>query len=332
VAAALLVAGCTIPGARAAPSESSSGPAVVATTGDLFTKLPDVVARVEPSVVTIITDDGLGSGVVYRSGGFVVTDAHVVGSATTVQVGLADGSRISGQVLARDTVVDIAVVRTERTDLPPATFQQALPRPGQLVIAVGSPLGLENTVTAGIVSAVNRSLPRTGQNAVPLVDLIQTDAAISPGNSGGGLLDASGAVVGLNEAFIPPQAGAVSLGFAIAAATVVSVADQLIANGKAIHPYLGVAVDTLTADTAKALGLSTSAGALIQDVVSGGPADKAGVRTGDVVTKFNDRTVATVGDFLSALRRTKPGDQATLEVRRGSATQTITVTIGTLSQ
>jgi S1-C subfamily serine protease len=163
-----------------------------------------------------------------------------------------------------------------------------------------------------------------------MVDLIQTDAAISPGNSGGALLNGAGQVVGVNEAYIPPQAGAVSLGFAIPAATVVSVADQLLATGTARHPYLGVVADRVTAPVASSLKLPNTDGVLVRDVAAGGPAAVAGLRVGDVVTGLNGQKAHTQEDFLGALRRTKPGDTAQVEFVRAGKTSTVTITVGAL--
>jgi len=253
-------------------AEASS--ASVAT--DFYGTLPNLVERVEPSVVTILTTAGLGSGVVYKDGDVIVTNEHVVGDQKDVQLGLADGTRIPGTVLATDVTTDLALVKASRNNLPVAKFQQTLPRQGAFVMAIGSPLGLSNTVTAGVVSGLNRQIPGSAQQSRAMVDLIQTDAAISPGNSGGALIDGNGQVVGVNEAYIPPQAGAVSLGFAIPSATVVSIADQLLATGKAQHPYLGIVATPVTPEIAASLGLPNTEGVLVREVMPGGPAATAG--------------------------------------------------------
>jgi S1-C subfamily serine protease len=324
LAATLLLAGCTD-----SPSTAKAPPSPPAadTSGH---SIPDVVARVEPSVVTILTRSGLGSGVVYRRDGVVVTNAHVVGDATDVQVAFADGSRVAGHVTAVDTVTDLALVKTDRSGLPALGLRNGLPRPGELVLAIGSPLGFENSVTQGIISGVGRQIPGSASQGHPLVDLLQTDAAISPGNSGGALVDATGKLVGLNEAYIPPSAGAVSLGFAIPSATVQDIADQLLANGRAKHPFLGVSVAQLTPDIAAALSLPIKTGVLVRDVQSGGPADHAGVRPGDVITKFDRTGTQTTEDLFAALRKTNPGDTATLEIHRGNDVRTVAVTLGEL--
>ncbi|MFC4855788.1 S1C family serine protease [Actinophytocola glycyrrhizae] len=275
----------------------------------------DVVARLAPSVVTIQTGNGLGSGVVLRED-VVVSNAHVVGEAREVTVVYADGERSPGTVLATDTVTDLAVVRTERGDLPVPEYRTGLPRPGEIALAIGSPLGFENTVTAGIVSGLHRDIPGSAATTRSLVDLIQTDAPISPGNSGGALLDEQGRVIGVNEAYLPPETGAVSLGFAVPAATVLDVAEQLIADGEAEHPYLGVSLRGLTPAIRDTLGIQADHGAVVTAVDENGPAAAAGVRAGDVVTGFDDAEVRTVEDLLTALRGTEPGATVTLAVLR----------------
>jgi S1-C subfamily serine protease len=316
----LCLAGCT--GAEktaAAPSRAAAAP----TAG-----LPAVVARVEPSVVTVLVGEGVGSGVVFRGGGLVLTNQHVVGDARTVQLALADGSRLDARVVGTDAVTDLAVLRAERTDLPVAQFRTELPQPGETVLAMGSPLGLMNTVTAGIISGVGREIPGSATQSRALVDLLQTDAPISPGNSGGALVDASGRVVGINDAYLPPSTGAVSIGFAIPSATALDVADDLLDDGRVTHPYLGVAVDRLTPQIARALRTGTDRGVLVRDVTAGDPAAMAGLRPGDVITAFAGEQVPTVEAFLGALRGVEPGDNVELSLLRGGKQQTVKLTVG----
>ena len=190
-------------------SGESSG--AVAEAGASWAVIPEVAAQLAPSVVAVLTPGGEGSGVVWNDDGIIVTNAHVVGPHDEAVVAFADGKRSPARVVAVDTVVDLAVLDAERDDLPAATFADALPVVGELAIAVGNPLGFENTVTAGVISGVQRAIPGSATQTQSLVDLIQTDAAISPGNSGGALVNGSGEVVGINVAYIPPQARAVSL-------------------------------------------------------------------------------------------------------------------------
>lgn len=276
------------------------------------------------------TAGGIGSGVVYQTD-VSITNQHVVGDATDVTINYADGTSSPGTVLASDAVTDLAVVRTARTGLPVPEYRTDLPRPGEPVLAIGSPLGFEGTVTAGIVSALNRQIPGSAAQSRALVDLIQVDAAISPGNSGGALLDDAGRVIGINEAYIPPTAGAVSLGFAIPAATAVDIANQLLADGTATHPYLGLSPGRLTPEISRTLGVAADAGALVLDIPATGPAAAAGVRPGDVVVALGDAEVGSVEDLLGALRGTDPGEQTTLSVLRGGERVDLPITIGAVT-
>jgi S1-C subfamily serine protease len=295
--------------------------------------IPQIVSQVEPSVVTVRTQNGLGSGIVYRKD-TVLTDQHVValqeGQPKTfdhVQLELADGSSIRGTVTGSDLLTDLAVIHVSRHNLPPLTFRTSLPKPGETVLAIGSPLGFNSSVTEGIVSALGRNLP-SSNGSPPLVDLIQTDAAISPGNSGGALVDVCGQVVGVNEAYIPPQSGAVSLGFATPAVVATNIADQLAAKGKAVHPFLGVQLTELSPQDAQALGTAVKSGVIVVAVVPGGPADRAGIQRGDVITAVEGQRVASYADLLGQLRTTQPGQTIHVRVNRHGKNMTIKVTVG----
>lgn len=189
-----------------------------------------------------------------------------------------------------------------------------------------------NSVTAGIVSGVGREIPGSAAQSRALVDLLQTDAAISPGNSGGALVDTAGRVVGINDAYLPPSTGAVSIGFAIPAATALDIADDLLDDGKATHPHVGVLIGRLTPQIAQALNVGTDRGVLVREVVAGGPAAAAGLRAGYVITKFNSESVDTVEGFLGALRGVEPGDAATVTVRRGGKETVANVTVGAVQR
>jgi S1-C subfamily serine protease len=273
-------------------------------------------------VVTIFTDGGgLGSGVVYSADGLILTNEHVVRGNRQVEVGFADGRRVAGSVRATDAISDLALVEAKRTGLPVAKFQSDLPRIGELAVVIGSPLGFENTATAGIISGLHREIPGSASSSQSLVDLIQTDAAISPGNSGGALVNSRSEVIGISEAYIPPQSGAVALGFAIPAATAVKVADQLREDGTADHAFIGLGLAEITQQIADQLGLPDTRGALALSVPEGGPADKAGIRPGDVLIKLDGDDLATPEDLLAALRSKSPGQTVTVEFRRGAETQ-----------
>ncbi|MFD0487485.1 S1C family serine protease [Saccharopolyspora spinosporotrichia] len=289
--------------------------------------LPAVVERSAPSVVTVSAGQSMGSGVAYRDN-IVLTNAHVVGDKAQVEIILADATRTPGQVLATDTVTDLAVVRTERTGLPQIHYRTELPRPGETVIAIGSPLGFENTVTAGVVSGLHREIPGSAKQTEALVDLIQTDASISPGNSGGALLNTRGEVVGINNAYMKPITGAVSIGFAIPTSTAVDVADQLLEHGKATHAYIGASLGRVTSALDTRLGLPVDHGAIVLAVDPGGPAATAGIQPGDVIVQFADKPVRTVEDLLGHMRGTEPGQNVRTTVIRQNQEQQLTVTIG----
>ena len=349
-AASAVTAGCTAPGATPAapaPSTAASAPsdslvptpssAAGAQASDAgLAAVPAVVKQVEPSVVTVQTPIGLGSGVVYRSDGTLVTDAHVVEDQQrhpyrSVRVQFADGSQAQATVAGTDDVTDVAVLKVSRSGLPAARFSSATPDVGSLAVVIGSPLGLDETVTAGIVSGLHRNMPPSPGSPQGGIDLLQTDAPISPGNSGGAVADASGEVIGLSEAYLPPSSGAVAIGFVTSASTVTSVADQLLASGTVKHAALGIVPADITAETAERFGLPTASGALVVEVAPQGPADKAGMKAGDIITQFAGTKVNGVTDLLAALRKEDPGQSVTVTVRRGGSTQTLTVALGNLA-
>jgi serine protease DegQ len=329
--AAAVLAGCTLtrePQARSAPAPVTAPRANASAQAAAAGDIPGIVRKVEPSVVTISTDQGTGSGVVWSKDGVVVTNAHVVGDARDVEVAFFDGQRADGRVRATDPDTDLAVVDAERKDLDPATFQERLPAMGELAVAMGSPLGFQNTVTAGIISGLHREIPGSAQQGIrSLVDLIQTDAAISPGNSGGALVNGRGQVVGINVAYIPPEQGAVAIGFAIPGATAVDVVGQLLKNGRATHSYLGIQPDQVTSEVAGQLGLDRAAGVVVLEVVQGGPADRAGLRPGDVIVRMDDAAVDTVEDLFGELRQRKPSSQVRITFIRDGREQQATVTL-----
>ena len=306
-----------------------------------------VAAAVGPSVVQVNVevsqqtplgtqrDEGLGSGVIYREDGYIITNAHVVRGASDVSVSFADGSNEPAEVVGSDPNSEIAVLKVDRNNLPAAAFKtNEPPVVGQFAVAIGSPAGFEATVTSGIVSAVGREFPPEltrgdNQAAAALSNLIQTDAAISPGNSGGALVDRDGNIIGINVAYLPPaETGAVNLGFAVPADTAVSVADQLIETGEVTIPYLGVGTIPLSQEVAQRFDLQVDSGALVQTVEPGSGADEAGVRVNDVITALEGEEVSSYGDLFGALRDYEPGDTVGLTVVRDGEERTLDVTLG----
>jgi S1-C subfamily serine protease len=306
------------------PEAAQGAGNVTSASGATLADVPRIVQDVSPSVVTVIQGQGEGSGVIWDEDGRIVTNEHVVQGAANVMIVLASGERITGRVRAADPLTDLAVIETDRDGLEPADFGDGLPVIGELAVAIGNPLGFENSVTAGIVSGLHRSIPSGGQTPA-LVDLLQTDAAISPGNSGGALVDGHGEVMGINVAYIPPTEAAVSIGFAIPAPTVRSVVEQLISNGTVQHPFLGIVPRPVLPGVAAQLGLQDTAGVLVFDVTPNSPADQAGLEPGDVITGFDGEDVDEVEDLFAGLRSKRPGDEVTLEVAREGAEQEIDI-------
>ncbi|MBV9319530.1 MAG: trypsin-like peptidase domain-containing protein [Mycobacterium sp.] len=320
--AVIVLAGCSSSVPTGSSTTASSPPVGAAAAAPPSIDIPAVVRQVEPSVVTVLTDNGVGSGIVYKDDGTIISNAHVVAGARQFTLAFADGQRVAGRVRASDDIADVAVLQAARRQLTAASFQQALPQVGEAVVAIGSPLGFEATVTSGIVSGLHRRIPGT-----PLTDLVQTDAAISPGNSGGALLNAQGQVVGMNVAYIPPAAGAVALGFAIPAATVVDVADQLLATGRAQHAFIGIQPGTLTPQVARQLRVNRSAGVVVLAVVNPSPAADAGIQPGDIIVTVNGRDTPNSDVFSAVIHQTRPGDKVGLTLIRAGATQQASVTV-----
>jgi S1-C subfamily serine protease len=295
--------------------------------------------RVGPAVVSIRTDSGLGSGVIYDSNGLILTNAHVVDGARSIAVRLSDGRRLDARVLGRDVGFDLAVLKVDASGLPAAPLgDSSALKVGQFVVAIGNPYGLDSTVTTGVVSALNRPISEGQQSyAQPM---IQTNAAINPGNSGGPLVDLQGNVVGINTLVAAPQGfPAQGLGFAVPVDTAKRIAPQLAEHGKVTQsgqPYLGVSVsDAGPAPQAALRGGRTPApmgdasrGARLGRVEPNGPAANGGLRDGDIVTKFDGKDVYSGDDFLQNLVLKRPGDQVSVEVNRGGQTVSLAVTLG----
>ena len=267
------------------------------------------------------TPRGVGSGFVLSADGFIMTNAHVVDGADEVIVTLTDKRELKARIVGTDRRTDVAVVKVEATGLPAVRIGDVNRlKVGEWVMAIGSPFGLENTVTAGIVSAKQRD---TGD----FLPFIQTDVAINPGNSGGPLLNMRGEVVGINSQIYSRSGGFMGISFAIPIDEAMRVSDQLRANGRVIRGRIGVQIAPVTKDVAESIGLGKPAGALVQSVESGGPADKAGVEAGDIITRVDGKVVEKSGDLPRLIGATRPGAKATLQVFRRGATRDLTVTV-----
>ena len=355
-------------------SFAEADPAAVAETQEMAIAVPqnyvsDVVSRVGDSVVRIdasrtvatnaptMFDDpffrqffgsqmpnipneqiqrGMGSGFVVSSDGLILTNAHVVEGSDRVKVTLKNGTTYEGEVMGTDSLTDVAVIKIEAVaELPAVTFADSDElQPGEWAIAIGNPLGLDNTVTTGIVSATGRSSAQVGV-ADKRVSFIQTDAAINPGNSGGPLLNAKGEVIGINTAIIQRAQG---LGFAIPVNSARDIAEELIAKGKVDHSYLGIQMAGITPELKqelsrqKNLNLNAEEGIVIIDVVPDSPAARAGLQSGDVIQEIEGKKVAEADEIQQAVAKTEVGDRLALGLLRDEKQLELEVTVGILPQ
>ena len=267
---------------------------------------------------------GEGSGFIVSPDGYIVTNAHVVDGASQVTVKLTDRREFTAKVVGADKRTDIALLKIAATNLPAVDLSNPPSvKPGQWVIAIGSPFGFENSVSAGIVSGVHRALP--GGQMTPF---IQTDVAVNPGNSGGPLVNAAGQVVGVNSQIYSRSGGFMGLSFAIPAKVAENVAQQLKAHGKVSHGRLGIGIQGLDQTLAESFGLPDSNGALVGSVEKGSPADKAGFKTGDIIRKIDDVAVTDSTDVTSRIGNMAPGKKIDVEIWRDRKPMTLTATIG----
>jgi S1-C subfamily serine protease len=307
-----------------------------------------VAAKVTPSVVNVSVEQqfrnvftgsvewrevGNGSGVIIREDGYILTNYHVIENADriVVTVGVQD---VQAEVAGIDPSTDLALLKVAGTDHPAIEIgSSANLEVGQFVVAVGSPFGLEKTVTAGIISALQRTPEGEGLGIARYTNLIQTDAAINPGNSGGALVDAAGKLIGINT-LIQSPAGAVGtpqsagIGFAIPVDFARTVADQLIETGTAVHPYMGVQSVTIDENLAVQFDLPARAGALVQFVEPGSPADLAGLRRGDIIIVADGRDITGAEDLVAVVRSSNVGDTLEITLIRADTERDLTVTLG----
>jgi len=267
--------------------------------------------------------EGQGSGVIVDGkNGYIMTNAHVVRNAVDIRVTLPDGRSFPGKVIGSDSYSDIAAVKIDATNLPEAKLADTSNlKVGSWAIAIGNPYGFENTVTVGVVSALNRTLtnPETGR---PLQDLIQTDAAINPGNSGGALANIQGEVIGINTAIITYAQG---MGFAVDINTAKQVFNDLITKGQVTRPWIGITYSEITPDMAKKLNLPDQMGVIVMEVINGSPAQKAGIQVNDVIKAIDGTPIYKLDDLRNAIKNKKVGDQVSLTIWRNGSTLTISL-------
>ena len=287
---------------------------------------------------------GSGSGSILDTKGHILTNHHVVANAQKLEVTLADGSKWSAKLIGSDPDNDLAVIKIdapkEKLKVIPMGDSKNL-RIGQKVLAIGNPFGFERTLTTGVISSLGRTI--RSEVGTLIEDVIQTDAAINPGNSGGPLLNSEGEIIGINSAIISPSGGNVGIGFAIPVNTAKRVIPELISKGYVTYPWIGATIQTLIPEVAKYLKLKIERGALIAEVVKGGPADKAGLRGGtqrvqvgnmivvvggDIVVKADDHDVKTSDELIRYIREKKPGDHLTLKVYRADKSRDVKLTLG----
>jgi putative serine protease PepD len=294
------------------------------------TSIAAIAAAELPSVVSIAATGadaaGSGSGFVIRSDGYILTNNHVVAIAKdgSIEVVFNDGTRVKGEVVGTNPEYDIAVVKVAKKGLPALVIGNSDDvAVGDMAIAIGAPLGLDGTVTAGIISALDRPVTAGDRNDTSFINAIQTDAAINPGNSGGPLLDGAGRVIGINSAIASmatgnSEAGNIGLGFAIPINTAKRIAEELMATGTSKTPIIGVNLDTTY----------QGPGAKVLEVVKGGPSEAAGLQPGDIITSLGGRVIEDSTELVVAIRTYAPGDPIEVEIDRGGGSVTATITLG----
>jgi serine protease DegQ len=270
-------------------------------------------------------ETSLGSGVIVSSQGLILTNHHVVEAADEIEVALADGRTLPAKVVGTDPDTDLAVIKVNAKNLPAITFGRSDQLSvGDIVLAIGNPFGVGQTVTQGIVSALGRN--HLGINTFE--NFIQTDAPINPGNSGGALVDIGGHLIGINSAIYSRSGGSMGIGFAIPVSLAQQVMEQIVRQGSVTRGWIGVEAQDITPELAESFRLKEARGALIAGILRGGPADKAGVRPGDILLEIDERQVLDTSSMLTLISALKPNSKATLKVVRDGVKKTLTVTIG----
>jgi serine protease Do len=283
--------------------------------------------RIVPRSQRDRVEHGLGSGVIISPDGYIVTNNHVVDGATDIHVTMTNREVLSAKLIGTDPLTDLAVIKVNASNLPSVPWgNSANLHPGQTVLAFGNPYGFRFTVTRGIISALNRPNPDASDRRKP-GEFIQTDAAINPGNSGGALVNARGELIGINTFLVSSSGSFSGMGFAIPAQIVEPTVETLIRDGKVSHGLIGIGISDVTPDNAKFFQMSTATGALVTQVDPNSAGGKAGLKTGDVITKFNGQSVTDAGQLQMEVGQKRPGDNIQLEVMRDGKTVNVSVTL-----
>lgn len=309
------------------PPRSGAGPATVLLAEE--SRIVDIVKQVSPAVVTVLVSDGRGnqrgsgSGVIVGRDGMILTNNHVISGGSNIRVRLASGREVQARNLGGDPGIDLAILDIDATNLPVAPLGDSdRLQVGQVAIAMGSPYGFERTVTVGVVSALGRSIPGGG---AALTNLIQTDAEIYPGNSGGPLVDSSGRVIGINTVVVGGQTGV--LGFAIPINTAEDIMEDVVRTGRVIVPWIGISYGEITPQIAQVFGLPMDEGIIVSSVEPNSPAAQAGLAEGDIIVGVNGENADDAAVLQRALREKDVGDRLSLRVMRDSQSRTVTITL-----
>ena len=345
-----------LPGRAAAPAQVSQAPSAAGEARSRAISYSSAVRKAAPAVVSIFTSKevkrprnpflndplfrhffgdrfedesqrafSLGSGVIISPRGYILTNQHVVEAADEIEVALTDGKKFEAKVVGSDPETDLAVLHVDATNLPAITLGQAENlRVGDVVLAIGNPLGVGQTVTMGIVSALHR----TGLRINTFENFIQTDAAINQGNSGGALIDTSGSLVGINTAILSQSGGSIGIGFAIPVSTAKQVMEQLIATGSVTRGWIGVELQDLTPELADSFNVRAGTGVLVAAVQRRSPADRAGIRPGDIVLDVNGKPVADPDAMRALIVALAPGKQVKIRIKREQKELELTVQVG----
>jgi serine protease Do len=327
VIAVVLLSACAQQRNAPAVTPTGRGPATSLLAEE--SRIVDIVKRISPTVVAVTSYDesgeqtGLGSGFIVSENGDILTNNHVISGAARLRVTLADGTEVAARSLGGTPFLDLAVLKINKIGLPVAPLgnSDAL-QVGQLAIAIGNPYGFDRTVTVGVISALGRSIPGGG---TALSELIQTDARIYPGNSGGPLVNSAGEVIGINTAVVGGSAG--TLGFAIPINTARAIMDEVKRVGRVVVPWIGITMMAITSEIARVFDLPTEEGVIVASVEKGGPAAKAGVQRGDIIIEANGQKISEPGDLQKVVRDARVGQKLSLKIIRNDRMRSIVVTV-----